>query len=630
MAGGRVGRLKSVIQLLVACWRVHVGLHVVRSAAVAPVPEAYTHQLLFIVPCPVVANCTAEFAVLHRIEPVILMRVSPPLHSQHKFAPLHSTPQITQAHFIPTLLARSTAAMGGGAEASEQARGQQRPTISIAVPGSIIDNTQSLERATAVAGQIARAAVIFKVHEIVVYDDWDAEGDSSAPRGWRGERFSGSAGSFLARVLQYLDTPQYLRRALIPLTPDLRLAGLLPPLDAPHHARMHEWPEFREGVVVAEGEGEEARTVGSCAVDVGLQQRVRVRGSFSEGTRLTVAMGPAAEREKVFQPGVLLTPVAPHVPWGERGQYWGYTVRLARGVSGALSACPFSPAPASAEGGAGGAGDGGKGAGEGRSSDAAVVGGSGGAGEGDGAEGGEGREGGGDGGEEGEEGRGKKRRRRGGRKRGAKRGLYGEGGGGEGGQGGGEGGAEGGGAGGVGAYDLIVGTSEHGDVKEIGQFKLPPFRYGLNLPPHCPSGLLPSHTIANSHLFMSLHPISFPSSSSHPFHLLRGEEGGRHLFMSTYHLSPSFPLSPAHRHLLVVFGGMAGLEEACVHLLVVFGGVAGLEEACEGDEGLGADSRDPRQLCQLYLNTCPFQGSRTIRTEEAVLISLAYISALVP
>ncbi|CAI7802268.1 unnamed protein product [Closterium sp. NIES-53] len=579
--------------------------------------------------------------------------------------------------------------MGGGAEASEQARGQQRPTISIAVPGSIIDNTQSLERATAVrlpprpspripllpphavAGQIARAAVIFKVHEIVVYDDWDAEGDSSAPRGWRGERFSGSAGSFLARVLQYLDTPQYLRRALIPLTPDLRLAGLLPPLDAPHHARMHEWPEFREGVVVAEGEGEEARTVGSCAVDVGLQQRVRVRGSFSEGTRLTVAMGPAAEREKVFQPGgggkggewplpsilaplhfsprlthsihlspplplssthpgVLLTPVAPHVPWGERGQYWGYTVRLARGVSGALSACPFSPAPASAEGGAGGAGDGGKGAGEGRSSDAAVVGGSGGAGEGDGAEGGEGREGGGDGGEEGEEGRGKKRRRRGGRKRGAKRGLYGEGGGGEGGQGGGEGGAEGGGAGGVGAYDLIVGTSEHGDVKEIGQFKLPPFRYGLNLPPHCPSGLLPSHTIANSHLFMSLHPISFPSSSSHPFHLLRGEEGGRHLFMSTYHLSPSFPLSPAHRHLLVVFGGMAGLEEACVHLLVVFGGVAGLEEACEGDEGLGADSRDPRQLCQLYLNTCPFQGSRTIRTEEAVLISLAYISALVP
>ena len=30
---------------------------------------------------------------------------------------------------------------------------------------------------------------------------------------------------------------------------------MLPPLDAPHHARAHELTEFREGVVV-EGEGE--------------------------------------------------------------------------------------------------------------------------------------------------------------------------------------------------------------------------------------------------------------------------------------------------------------------------------------------------------------------------------------
>ncbi|GJP76468.1 hypothetical protein CLOP_g6911 [Closterium sp. NIES-67] len=318
--------------------------------------------------------------------------------------------------------------MGDGADGNSKPGEQQyRATISIAVPGSIIDNTQSLERATAVAGQIARAAVIFRVHEIVVFDDWDsADGNSHGPRGWRGERFSGSGGSFLARVLQYLDTPQYLRRALIPLTPDLRLAGLLPPLDAPHHARMHEWPEFREGV------------------------RVHVRGSFSEGTRLTVAMGPASEREKVFLPGVLLSPVSPLAPWACKGLYWGYSVRLARGVSGALKDCPFS--------GAGGR------------------------------------------------------------------------------RGGGEGGAAGGGA-----YDLIIGTSEHGEVKEIGQFKFPPFR----------------------------------------------------------------------------------------HALIVFGGVAGLEESCELDEGLEEGRREPQQLCHYYLNTCSLQGSRTIRTEEAVLISLAHILALI-
>lgn len=38
-------------------------------------------------------------------------------------------------------------------------------TVSIAVPGSIIDNTQNLEFATFVAGQIARTAAIFNVDE---------------------------------------------------------------------------------------------------------------------------------------------------------------------------------------------------------------------------------------------------------------------------------------------------------------------------------------------------------------------------------------------------------------------------------------------------------------------------------
>ena len=32
---------------------------------------------------------------------------------------------------------------------------------------------------------------------------------------------------------------------------------------------------------------------------------------------------------------------------------------------------------------------------------------------------------------------------------------------------------------------------------------------------------------------------------------------------------------------------------------------------------------DPSVLFDMYLNTCPKQGSRTIRTEEAILVSLA-------
>jgi methyltransferase len=40
-------------------------------------------------------------------------------------------------------------------------------------------------------------------------------------------------------------------------------------------------------------------------------------------------------------------------------------------------------------------------------------------------------------------------------------------------------------------------------------------------------------------------------------------------------------------------------------------------------------AREPAEVFNLYLNTCPAQGSRTIRTEEAVLISMGFLQAAV-
>ena len=59
------------------------------------------------------------------------------------------------------------------------------------------------------------------------------------------------------------------------------------------------------------------------------------------------------------------------------------------------------------------------------------------------------------------------------------------------------------------------------------------------------------------------------------------------------------------------------------HMMIVFGGVAGLEVAVRADEaleGLGVNS--PEALFDHWVNLCPGQGSRTIRTEEAVWIGL--------
>ena len=57
------------------------------------------------------------------------------------------------------------------------------------------------------------------------------------------------------------------------------------------------------------------------------------------------------------------------------------------------------------------------------------------------------------------------------------------------------------------------------------------------------------------------------------------------------------------------------------NLLIVFGGVGGLEAALHADDNL--DVTDPRELFDHYLDVCPNQGSRTIRTEEAILIAMS-------
>jgi hypothetical protein len=43
-------------------------------------------------------------------------------------------------------------------------------TLSIAVPGSILDNAQSPELRTYLAGQIARAACVFKIDEVSTFN----------------------------------------------------------------------------------------------------------------------------------------------------------------------------------------------------------------------------------------------------------------------------------------------------------------------------------------------------------------------------------------------------------------------------------------------------------------------------
>lgn len=124
---------------------------------------------------------------------------------------------------------------------------KERPTLSIAVPGSILENAQSAELRTYLAGQIARAASIFRVDEIVVFDDYaDAANAKKATlQDSEGVKTIRKCCVQLGRILQYLECPQYLRKFFFPIHNDLKYAGLLNPLDAPHHLRVDNDFAFR-------------------------------------------------------------------------------------------------------------------------------------------------------------------------------------------------------------------------------------------------------------------------------------------------------------------------------------------------------------------------------------------------
>lgn len=114
-------------------------------------------------------------------------------------------------------------------------------TLSIVIPASIIDNAQSFELKTYLVCQIARAAAIYWVDEIIIIES-------------RGKFSSALAKTnpteFFIRNLEYLESPPYLRKALFPVCPELKYSGLMNPLNIPHHLRVDEWSQYREGVVI--------------------------------------------------------------------------------------------------------------------------------------------------------------------------------------------------------------------------------------------------------------------------------------------------------------------------------------------------------------------------------------------
>mmetsp|Transcript_13103 Transcript_13103/g.31873 ORF Transcript_13103/g.31873 Transcript_13103/m.31873 type:complete len:494 (+) Transcript_13103:114-1595(+) len=419
-------------------------------------------------------------------------------NNNHRFGRVMSQP--------PKLKPNPQPSSSGGSSASSWCH----PTVSMAIPGSVVSNAQTRELQTQLAGQIARAAAVFRVDEIVVFDDGlgsrlntfsnyrrgpsqprdhhrrregDGEGggqkssptrqgdDDDASKSNNYERAEKPAHmqpstdphAFLARILQYCECPQYLRRKFFPMHPDLQFSGLLPPLDAPHHLRRGDVASFREGVVVEKKGTNGGEDEGGSYVDCGVPNRlVQIDRVLAPGIRCTVQLDPKAyetKRKSLSNKGSIMEGkvVSPTTPRDKDGIYWGYTTRMASSINAIFEECPYD-----------------------------------------------------------------------------------------------------------GGYDLKVGTSERGDIS-------------IDDPKFC---------------LMKKEMRKAKKSKSDN----NDNDGEEHHFD---------------------------------HLLIVFGGVAGIEESVDADESMVLSGEDSKKMFDVWVNVCPYQGSRTIRSEEAVFITLARLSPFI-
>ncbi|XP_046982251.1 putative methyltransferase C9orf114 isoform X2 [Schistocerca americana] len=179
------------------------------------------------------------------------------------------------------------------------------------------------------------AYAVFTCITIIVFDDicvGDETKCETVPEA-DGIKMTRRSCTQLARILQYLECPQYLRRFFFPLHKDLEYAGLVNPLDAPHHLRKDEDFPFREGVTV-----KRPGKPGRCVVNVGLQRDVIADRALVPGLRVTVRLLPPSHKEAKRTRAAIVSPVTPRA---EMGVYWGYTVRVASSLSAVFTQCPF-------------------------------------------------------------------------------------------------------------------------------------------------------------------------------------------------------------------------------------------------------------------------------------------------
>jgi predicted SPOUT superfamily RNA methylase MTH1 len=184
----------------------------------------------------------------------------------------------------------------------------EQKQISIFIPSSFLGESKDLKVRTYKVGLISRSAALFRVNRIIVYsDDEDRNG-----------------AKFINDVLDYMNTPQYLRKKVFPITRELRNVGILPPLRTPHHPTGElRQGDFRQGFTVK-------RTKKGTMVDIGADRLALCKEKLSVNRVLNFKVEKLAKE-------ILITPDEPDI-------YWGYkTLTTYRNLQDSLRALKPRP-----------------------------------------------------------------------------------------------------------------------------------------------------------------------------------------------------------------------------------------------------------------------------------------------
>ena len=113
--------------------------------------------------------------------------------------------------------------------------------LSVFVPNSFLSESKDLKVRTYKVGILGRALAVFRANRVVVYNDTGSASEMNE-----------EDGKFIAEVLNFMNTPQYLRKRAFPIKAELKHVGILPPLRAPHHP-VNDSPDvgdYRQGFTV--------------------------------------------------------------------------------------------------------------------------------------------------------------------------------------------------------------------------------------------------------------------------------------------------------------------------------------------------------------------------------------------